>query len=154
MLKKISLLFLFLFFTSCGYEAMHSKKNRVNYNFSITEIKFTGDRDVNIKLKNNLSSYYLTKQKKKFRLSITSNNDKLVLVKDGKGNSTSFKNTLVVNIKIIDQNNNQRELNFEETFEYNNNINKIELRRYEKEIKNNLTKTIVNNLIFELSKIK
>ena len=97
---------------------------------------------------------FITKQKKKFRLSITSNNDKLVLVKDGKGNSTSFKNTLVVNIKIIDQNNNQRELNFEETFEYNNNINKIELRRYEKEIKNNLTETIVNNLIFELSKIK
>jgi|TARA_B100000787_G_scaffold34195_1_gene23624 hypothetical protein len=153
MLKKIYVPLLFLFFTSCGYESMHSLKNRINYNFSINEIKFTGDRNANIKIKNSLNSYF-KKQEKSFNLIIKSDNKKLVLVKDSKGNPTSFKNTLKVKVEAFDQNKKLTTLNFEETLEYKNNTNKIELRRYEKEIKNNLTETIINNLVFELSTIR
>tara|TARA_B100000795_G_C22689534_1_gene395051 strand:- start:77 stop:541 length:465 start_codon:yes stop_codon:yes gene_type:complete len=154
MLKKISPLIIFLFLVSCGYQAMHSLENRINYNFSINEIKFTGNRDINIKIKNDLNSFYLVKQERNFNLDIESENKKLVLVKDSKGNSVSFKNILTIKVKILNQNKKIDTISFEETFEYNNNTNKIELRRYEKEIKNNLTETMVNNLIFELSKIR
>ena len=154
MLKKISPLIIFLFLVSCGYQAMHSLENRINYNFSINEIKFTGNRDINIKIKNDLNSFYLVKQERNFNLDIESENKKLVLVKDSKGNSVSFKNILTIKVKISNQNKKIDTISFEETFEYNNNTNKIELRRYEKEIKNNLTETMVNNLIFELSKIR
>ena len=41
-----------------------------------------------------------------------------------------------------------------ESFNYNNNSNKFNLKTYEKNIKNNLTETITEKLIFRLSNIK
>ena len=51
MLKKIFTLILFLFLSACGYEAIHSKKNSINYDFAISELTFIGDRHVNLKIK-------------------------------------------------------------------------------------------------------
>ena len=41
-----------------------------------------------------------------------------------------------------------------EKFNYNNTTNKFDLKTYEKEIKNNLTETATNKLIFKLSNIQ
>ena len=41
-----------------------------------------------------------------------------------------------------------------ESFNYNNNSNKIDLKKYEKEIIRNLSETAANNVIFKLSKIQ
>ena len=65
MLKKISIILLFLFFNSCGYEAMHSKKNITSYDFSISEITLEGDRNFNLEIKKQLNNYTLTKESKK-----------------------------------------------------------------------------------------
>ena len=64
MLKKILIIILFLYTSSCGYEAMHSKKNNINYNFSINKITLLGDRDVNQKIKEKLNIYRLNKEAK------------------------------------------------------------------------------------------
>ena len=54
-LKKIFILLtLFLFFSSCGYTPIFSKKD---INFSIESIEFFGDRDVKEKISHALSSY-------------------------------------------------------------------------------------------------
>ena len=79
MLKKTFLLILFLFVYSCGYEAIHSKKNMVSYNFSINEINFVGDREVNLKIKQKLNNYILNKKDKNFTLNLTSFRKKDVL---------------------------------------------------------------------------
>ena len=62
MMKKTILIFAFLLISSCGYETIHSKKNSSSYNFSINSIDFTGDRDVNLKIKQKLNSYVLNKK--------------------------------------------------------------------------------------------
>jgi len=41
-----------------------------------------------------------------------------------------------------------------ESFNYDNNSDKFNLKRYEREIKNNLTETISEKLIFKLSNIQ
>ena len=41
-----------------------------------------------------------------------------------------------------------------ESFNYNNNSNKFNLKKYEKEIKNNLAETASDKLIFKLSNIQ
>jgi hypothetical protein len=41
-----------------------------------------------------------------------------------------------------------------ESFTYNNNSNRFNLKRYEKEIKNNLAETITDKLILKLSNIQ
>ena len=46
MLKTTFALILFLFLSSCGYKAIHSKKNNSSYDFSISELSFIGDRNI------------------------------------------------------------------------------------------------------------
>ena len=154
MQKKIFKLLLLLFLTSCGYEAMHSKKNTMNYNFSISEIDFSGDREINQKIKAILNNYTLDKKDKNFILKISSNSKKTTLSKDTQGNATNFEKTIAMNVEVLMNDKFKSSFIIMENFNYNNNSNKFDLRKYEKEIKNNLTETAVDKLIFKLSNIQ
>jgi outer membrane lipopolysaccharide assembly protein LptE/RlpB len=154
MQKKIFKLILLLFLTSCGYEAMHSKKNTINYNFSISEINFNGDREINQKIKAKLNNYTLDKKDKNFILKISSNSKKITLSKDIQGNATNFQKTIAMRVEVLMNDKFKNSFIIMENFDYNNNPNKFDLRKYEKEIKNNLTETAVNKLIFKLSNIR
>ena len=154
MQKKIFKLLLLLFLTSCGYEAMHSKKNTINYNFSISEINFNGDREINQKIKAKLNNYTLDKKDKNFILKISSNSKKITLSKDIQGNATNFQKIIVMSVEVLMNDKFKNSFIIMENFDYNNNPNKFDLRKYEKEIKNNLTETAVDRLIFKLSNIQ
>ena len=154
MQKKIFKLLLLLFLTSCGYEAMHSKKNTINYNFSISEINFNGDREINQKIKAKLNNYTLDKKDKNFILKISSNSKKITLSKDTQGNATNFEKTIAMNVEVLMNDKFKSSFIIMENFNYNNNSNKFDLRKYEKEIKNNLTEAAVDKLIFKLSNIQ
>ncbi|MDC1330657.1 hypothetical protein N8212_01070 [Pelagibacteraceae bacterium] len=154
MQKKIFKLLLLLFLTSCGYEAMHSKKNTINYNFSISEINFNGDREINQKIKAKLNNYTLSKKDKNFILKISSNSKKTTLSKDVQGNATNFQKTIAISVEVLMNDKFKNRFIIMENFDYNNNSNKFDLRKYEKEIKNNLTETAVDRLIFKLSNIQ
>ena len=150
MLKKAFTLIFFLFMTSCGYEAIHSIKNSVNYDFSISELTFIGDRNINLKMKEKLNNYTLNEKSKNFILKISSVAEKIVLAKNISGDPTNFKSIVTVNIEVLNKNN----LQIIESFSYSNNSNKIDLKRYEREINNNLAETITDKLIFKLSNIQ
>jgi len=152
--KRIFTFILLLFLSSCGYEAIHSKKNKENYDFSVSELKFIGDRDVNLKIKERLNNYTLIKKDKDFTLKISSDLEKLILVKNNAGDATNFKTEITVNIDIFNDTEFKSSIVIIESFNYNNNNNKFELKSYEKEIKNNLANTISEKLIFRLSKIQ
>ena len=152
--KRIFTFILLLFLSSCGYEAIHSKKNKENYDFSISELKFIGDRDVNLKIKEKLNNYTLIKKDKDFTLKISSDLEKLILVKNDAGDATNFKTKITVNIDIFNDTKFISNIVIIESFNYNNNNNKFELKSYEKEIKNNLANTISEKLIFKLSKMQ
>ena len=157
MLKAILVLpTLLLFLSSCGYEAIHSKKNSINYNFSISELMLSGDRDVNLKIKEKLNNYTSNKKGKDrdFILKISSNTKKVVLAKNTAGNPTSFKSTIIINIDVTMKNNFKNNFQIIENFNYNNNADKFNLKRYEKEIINNLSETASEKLIYKLSNIR
>ena len=154
MLKKILIPVLLLLLSSCGYEAIHSKKNSINYNFSLNELTFIGDRDVGLKIKEKINNYTLNKKDKNFSLEISSVKDKMVLAKDTAGDATSFRSTITVNIKVIMKNNFKNNLQFVESFNYNNDTNKFNLKKYEREIVNNLAETVAEKLIYKLSNIQ
>ena len=151
--KKIILLFLFLL-SSCGYEAIHSKKNSVNYSFSVSELNFVGDRTVNLKIKEKLNNYTQNKKDKHFILKISSTSEKIILAKDIAGDATYFKNQISINIKVLMNNKFESNFTIIESFNYNNISNKFNLKKYEKEIKNNLAETATDKLIFKLSNIQ
>tara|TARA_B100000795_G_scaffold204345_1_gene157934 strand:+ start:601 stop:1065 length:465 start_codon:yes stop_codon:yes gene_type:complete len=154
MLKKTFLLLVILFVSSCGYKAIHSKKNVIDYDFSISKLNFIGNRDVNLKIKEKLNNYTLNKKNRDFELEVSSFVKKEVLAKNISGDPTSFKSTIIINIKVLIENKFKNNLQIIENFNYNNNDNKFDLKKYETEIRNNLAETAIDKLIFKLSNIQ
>ena len=154
MQKKIFLLLFFLFLSSCGYDSIYSKKNSTNYDFSISKLDFIGDRDINLKVKERLNGYTLNEKNKNFEIKISSTSKKTVAAKDTTGDATSFKNTVIINVEISTNDKLKNSFVMSESFNYNNNSDKFNLKKYEREIKNNLAETISEKLIFKLSNIQ
>ena len=154
MFQKQIILLLLLLLSSCGYEAIYSKKNSVNYNFSVSELNFIGDRTVNLKIKEKLNNYTQNKKDKDFILRISSTLEKITLAKSAAGDATSFKNLVSINVEVLMNNKFKSNFIILESFNYNNISNKFNLKKYEEEIKNNLAETASDKLIFKLSNIQ
>ena len=154
MFQKQIILLLLLLLSSCGYEAIYSKKNSVNYNFSVSELNFIGDRTVNLKIKEKLNNYTQNKKDKDFILRISSTSEKITLAKNTAGDATSFKNSVSINVEVLMNNKFKSNFIILESFNYNNISNKFNLKKYEEEIKNNLAETASDKLIFKLSNIQ
>ena len=152
--KKIFTFILLIFLSSCGYEAIYSVKNINNYNFSISKLSFIGDREINLKIKQKLNNYTQEIKDINFILIITSKSEKIILVKNAAGDSTNFKIEITVNIDVFNKEKLKSNFIISESFNYDNNSNKFELKNYEKEIKRNLADIITEKLIFKLSNIK
>jgi outer membrane lipopolysaccharide assembly protein LptE/RlpB len=159
MKEKIFTLLLFLFLSSCGYEATYSLKNRAIYAFSISELQLAGDRQINIKTKQMLNVYSDTIKlnqgiEKSFVLKISTNSEKITTTNDASGDATKFKNEITLSVEVFMNGEYKSNFVITENFTYDNNSNTFELKNYEKQIKNNLTETAVNKIISKLGNIK
>jgi hypothetical protein len=146
MLKKnIIILSLILFLANCGFTPIYLKNK--NINFSIEQIEYTGDRDLNNYLKTNLDKYRDEKNNNKIFMQAETKYEKNVFSKDSTGKISSYqlkvktiflikstnKKIIIIEKKIIDTMDDK----FEET-------------RYEKSIKQSFAYSISNKLISEL----
>ena len=93
MLKKIlSIIILFNLLSHCGFTPLYS--NKTNINFSISSIKFEGDRTINNLLKSNLNQYKNKNYERKFDIIVISNYEKNTLTKNKTANITSYQLSL------------------------------------------------------------
>ena len=150
--KKIFILLtLFLFFLSCGYTPIFSKKD---VNFSIENIEFSGDIDVKRNISNALFTYKNKPDKeKKISLVITNIKNTTIGSKNSKGEAETYRIGIDANVKIILAENNFIEKNFTKSSIYS----VVESKSEEKLIKNklieNLSNEIALQIIFEILKI-
>jgi len=154
MFQKQIILLLLLLLSSCGYEAIYSKKNSANYDFTVSDLSFVGDRTVNLKIKEKLKNYAQDKKEKDFILKISSTSEKVILSKNTAGDATFFKNSISINVEVLMNNKFKSNFVILESFNYNNISNKFDLKQLEKDIKNNLAETASDKLIFKLSNIQ
>ena len=154
MLRKQIILLLLLLLSSCGYEAIYSKKNSANYDFTVSDLSFVGDRVVNLKIKEKLKNYAQDKKEKDFILKISSTSEKVIISKNTAGDATSFKNSVSINVEVLMNNKFKSNFIILESFNYNNISNKFDLKQLEKDIKNNLAEVASDKLIFKLSNIQ
>ena len=150
-------IFLIIFFISphlLAADMDSTKKNIVNTSFSINELKFEGDRSINLRIKEKLNSYKLVRKDRNFTVIIKSNSDRTVIAKNLAGDPTDYQITLTVFAEILSKNGKKNSIKIEENFKYNNSTNKFNLKRYEKEILNNLAEISSDKLIFRLSNIQ
>ena len=155
-LKKIITTLSFLLLLSCGYEPIYSTKQiNSNDNFSINTINYIGNNKVNQILKNKLKKN-LNKEKKSIELNLTLNSmvEKVVTSKDKKGNPIRFSIKIMINLEVFKSEILKGKKNFEEKFEYNNRSNKFDLKKYEKNIKDNLISELSYKIIKYLNSLK
>ena len=153
MFWRIITLSLLIFISSCGYNAIFSKKNLTISDFSISNLNFFGNRDVNLKLKEKLNSFTLTEKDKKFELQIFSIEKKEIFAKNTFGDPLSFKTTIIIEVKVLMENKLINNLRIIENFNYNNDDNKFNLKKYERQIRINLANNATEKLIQKLSNI-
>ena len=154
MLKNFFLIIAIIFISGCGYQAMHSKNKLADTDFSITEIEFKGDRDINIKIDEKLRSYTKIIKKKTYVLLIKNTYQKETIARDKKGDPTIFEITVSGFVKVMDKKQIKAKIPFIKRFKYNNDKSRFEQKRHEKEIKEALAETISNDIIIKISNIK
>ena len=153
-MKKILVFLLlnsFLFFNNCGYESIYSKGTG---NFFIKNIEIKTNNEINYKIKNRLRIFSNSNSKNKYDLEINALKSIKIVSKDSKGDPKIYQMNIKLEVKIIENYQIIKEINFEENFNYNNNSNKFELKQYKKNIEDNLIEKNIENLTFYISSIK
>ena len=146
-MKKIFLIF-FLFINSCGYAPI----NKLVYqDYSIIEFKTNGNNQVNTILKKNFGKYNKESLERQFKLEASSQLEKTTNSKKQSGDSSVLSIKIIINLKILENNTNFKELKYEEFSSYNSLDNKFELKQYEKILIKSLTDKILRKIHFNLS---
>ena len=144
--KNIIILFLITFLANCGFTPVYVKNN--NINFSIEQINFTGDRELNNFLKINLNQYKNQKNDNKIYIETNSIYKKIILSKNSAGEVTNYQLEAEVTFSIKPIN---KVIKFTEKKIIDGMNDKFEEARYERLIKQSFAESISNKLSSELS---
>jgi len=145
MQKQVILISLILFLTHCGFSPIYV--NSTNINFSIENVNYKGDRDLNNFLKTNLNQYKNDKSDRKILIEATSEYEKIILTKNTASVVTNYK--LIAKVKFLIKSTNKK-INITEEKIISSMDDKFEEARKERAIKENFARLISNKLISEL----
>ena len=147
MIKKFTIIIALIILTGCGFTPMHSKKN--NNNFSIEQINFSGERELNNFLKIGLTRYKSSSDKK-FFIDVESEFSKIILTKDKTGKATNYEliANVTFNIESI------KKIEYSEKKIIENLNDNFEQTKKERSVKQIFATSIINKLINQLSIIQ
>lgn len=142
--KNILYISLIFFLTNCGFTPIYLKNTNVN--FSIEQVTYEGDRDLNNFLKTNLNQYK-NKNANKINIEVNSIYRKVILSKDGRGEVANYQLEAEVLFLIKPSN---KKIKITEKKIMDSMDDKFEEARYERTIKQNFASSISNKLSLEL----
>ena len=144
-MKNFKYLFIFVFVLSCGYTPIYQTDQKLNIKFD--NIVFSGDKDINREIVKNLNKYRDSDNNNIYNLFINSTKKEDVVTKDKKGNATSYKLTLEININLSNISNNK---NFTKKFikdmSFNSKNNNFELDQYRSNLEKNMISQILQDI--------
>lgn len=147
MIKKTFILFLILSLTHCGFSPVYNSNVKSDYEIIISKI--SGDKYINNFINNNIKSISDINSKNKYKLSIDTKYQKLIISKDSKGSPTEYELSVASTISI--ENNNQtKTISINEKQNIKNISDIFELKNYENSIKENFANVIMRKLNLEL----
>tara|TARA_B100001939_G_scaffold322060_1_gene312154 strand:- start:808 stop:1275 length:468 start_codon:yes stop_codon:yes gene_type:complete len=150
MIKKfIFFIIIFNFFTNCGFTPIYS--NNTNLNFSISSIKFEGDKVINNFLKTNLSNFRNNKYDRKFTIEVKTTYNKNILSKDKSAKTTNYELTSQTLFQIKSNGKTIKNLTVNEKKIMDNINDDLEEQKNERTHKQNFASSISNKLLSELS---
>ena len=147
-MKKI-LLIIILILYGCGYQPIYINKNLNNLEFK--EIILKGEKDLNriivdsLSLKENKSNLLLN--------SIQITTDTLVeeTSKNSKGQAQTYRTIITTELLITNNEEIIKNKIFMEDFSYNSRDNKFELVEYQDEVRDDIIKKIIEEIVIYLS---
>ena len=146
MIKKyIVLISLIFFLTNCGFSPIYVKNT--NTNFSIENVNYQGDRELNNFLKINLNQYKNENSDRKILIEATSEYEKITLTKNAASEVTNYK--LIAKVIFLIKSTNKK-INITEEKIISSMDDKFEEARKERATKQNFARSISNKLISEL----
>ena len=146
MIKKyIVLMSLIFFLTNCGFSPIYV--NNTNTNFSIENVNYQGDRELNNFLKINLNQYKNENSDRKILIEATSEYQRITLTKNAASEVTNYK--LIAKVIFLIKSTNKK-INITEEKIISSMDDKFEEARKERAIKQNFARSISNKLISEL----
>ena len=147
-MKKL-LLITFFFISSCGYQPIYINNNLKNFEFY--KISTQGEIEVNRQILNSLMLKENTKNKNLNELFLSSYFNVEEISKNSKGQTETYRSSLLVTLKVIKNKNIIKNKVFSDEFTYNKKNNKFELTEYQSNIQKQLVNGIIENLILFLN---
>ena len=145
---KYIIILLMLLFSSCGYQPIYLNNQLENFKFSRIELK--DDIKISEQILKNLSVVEDFSKSNLPKLTLSSNYKIQETSKDARGNIKSYRSTISVNLKIIEDEEAINDKNFTVKFDYNNKSNNFELIAYQEKIKSQILEKIVEDIFLYL----
>ena len=144
--KNILIISLIFILTNCGFTPIYLNNNDVN--FSIEQVDYIGDKELNNFLKIYLNQYKKKDAVNKFFIEANSTYNKNVLTKNTAGEVTNYELKVEVNFLIKSTN---RKIKFIEKKMFESLSDKFEESRQERSIKQSFANSISSKLKSELT---
>ena len=144
-MKNLKYIFIFVFVLSCGYTPIYQTDKKLN--IKLETINSSGDRGINREIVKNLDKYRDSDTNNIFDLSINSTKKEDIVTKDKKGNATSYKLTLEVDINLSNISNDKNfTKKFSKNMSFNSKSNKFELDQYRLNLEKNMISQILQDI--------
>lgn len=151
-MKKNLLIILLLLLNSCGFTPIYSSKDS---NYNIISFEKNINNNLTSYIQNSISALSNENASKSLNINLNFTEDISVILKDSKGDPSRNRLTVTIDMSISGVNENLIASNvFSESFEYNIDDNKFNLKQYEKNLKFSLVEQITQQIISFLANVK
>ena len=152
-MKNLKYIFIFMFVLSCGYAPIYQSDQRLN--IKLDTINSSGNKDISREIAKNLEKHKDNETNNVFNLFINSNKKEDIVTKDKKGNATSYKLTLEVDINLSNISNDKNfTKKFSKNMSFNSKSNKFELDQYRLNLEKNMISQILQDMNFYLRNLE
>ena len=150
-MKKNLLIILLLLLNSCGFTPIYSSKDS---NYNIISFEKNINNNLTGYIQNSISALSNENASKSLNINLNFTEDISVILKDSKGDPSRNRLTVTIDMSISGVNENLIASNvFSESFEYNIDDNKFNLKQYEKNLKFSLVEQITQQIIAFLANV-
>ena len=147
MKKKFIFLLLFLSLSHCGFSPVYNITDKLDYKIIVTEK--SGDKFINNLISQEILKISNNNAAKIYYVKVNTVYEKTIVSKNSKGSPTEYQLKAITNFKIQNENN-KKEISFNEKQNIKNISDIFELKNYENTVKTNFAVSIIRNLNLQL----
>ena len=151
-MKKTLLVIFILLLNSCGFTPIYYTKDS---NFKVNSLRSNISNNLTNYIQNSITVFSNEESKKNFNIIFNFSEDITVILKDSKGDPSKNRLIITVDLSVLNASQNLiASKKFTESFEYNIDDNKFNLKQYEKNIKFSLVEQITQQILNFLANLK